>query len=174
MKLTVTEEFLWDIYSVLEKAGDVAGFILNPRAVKFMPGIKNPIFEKYRHQKSKMRFEQLLYYAKRKKYIRIKSSEGNKTIILTKEGLSKALKASFKIELKGKRKDGKWIMLVFDIPQKYRKSRDLLRSILCSLGYKLFQQSVWVTPYDVLSKTEESLQFYSLDKFVKLFLIEKV
>ena len=95
-------------------------------------------------------------------------------VVLTKEGLGKILKASFKIEKKNKRKDGKWVMLIFDIPQKYKKSRELLRGVLHNLGYKLLQQSVWVTPYDVSEKTEKLLQFYSLDNFVKLFLIEEM
>ena len=100
--------------------------------------------------------------------------KGNPTIILTKEGLSKALKASFEMEGKQKRKDGKWVMITFDVPEKWRKSRDLLRSILHNLGFKLFQQSVWVCPYDVSEKLETLLQMYNLDEFVKIFLIEEI
>lgn len=174
MKLTLTDKFLWDIYGILEKTEDVAAFILNPRAIKFMPGPKNPIFEKYRHDKNRAKFSKLVYYAKRNNYIRVESLKGKQAIILTKEGLSKALKASFEIEGRKKRKDGKWVMLIFDIPQKYKKSRELLRGVLHNLGYKLLQQSVWVTPYDVSEKTEKLLQFYSLDNFVKLFLIEEM
>ena len=95
-------------------------------------------------------------------------------MIITKLGISKALRASFKLGKAKKRKDGKWAMLIFDIPQKHRKSRDLLRSILLNLGYELFQQSVWVTPYDVSEKTEKLLQTHSLDRYVKIFLIEEL
>ena len=84
------------------------------------------------------------------------------------------MKASFIIEGKKKRDDGKWAMLIFDVPEKYRKSRDLLRSVLHNLGYKMFQQSVWITPYDVSDKTEKLLQMYNLDEFVKIFLIEEI
>ncbi|MBI3631407.1 MAG: CRISPR-associated endonuclease Cas2 [Candidatus Staskawiczbacteria bacterium] len=65
-------------------------------------------------------------------------------------------------------------MIAFDIPQKHRKARELLRSILENLGYKMFQQSVWVTSYDVSEKTERLLQAYSLDNYVKIFLVEKL
>ncbi len=174
MKLRVTDEFLWDIYSALEKVGDVVDFTLNPHAVKFMPGHNNPIFAKYRHDKNKKAFHDLVYYAKRKGFIAVKNLEGKKAIMLTKEGLSKALKASFIMKGKKKRKDGKWAMLIFDVPEKYRKSRNLLRSVLHNLGYKMFQQSVWITPYDVSEKTEKLLQMYSLDKYVKIFLIEEI
>ncbi len=111
---------------------------------------------------------------KRNGYIKAKNLENKQGIILTKEGISRALKASFKIENGKKRKDGKWAMLIFDVPEKYRKSRSLLRSILHNLGYKMFQQSVWISPYDVSEKTEKLLQIYSLDEYVKIFLIEEI
>lgn len=38
----------------------------------------------------------------------------------------------------------------------------------------MFQQSVWITSYDVSEKTEKLMQLYSLDKYVKIFLIEKI
>src|SRR3989344_2746508 len=73
-----------------------------------------------------------------------------------------------------KRKDNKWIMVIFDIPQKQWKARNLLKSILHNLKYRKFQQSVWVTPYDVFEKTEQLLQYYSLEKYVRIFLIEEL
>ena len=173
MKVPITDKFLWDIYNLLEKAGNAVDFILNPHAIKFMPGIKNPIFDKYKKEKGSKEFSKFIYYLKINNYIKIKNLEGKKTIILTKKGISKAFKASFKIEKRIKRKDGKWIMIIFDIPQKHRKSRILLKSILKNLDYKMFQQSVWITPYDVSSKTEQLLQMYSLDEYVKIFLVEE-
>lgn len=174
MKLSITDKFLWDIYSMMHKTGNTIDFMLNPHMAKFLPGPKNPIFEKYRREKGVKNFAKFFHYLKRNNYIKIESLKDKKAIILTKEGLSKALKASFIVEGKQKRKDGKWTMLIFDVPEKYRKSRDLLRSILQNLGYKMFQQSVWITPYDVSEKTERLMQVYSLDEFVKIFLTEEI
>jgi hypothetical protein len=177
MKLTITDEFLWDIYKVLEKAGDVTNFILNPHSSKWQSlygDNKNPIFDKYRHDKNKAKFKKLVYYAKTKGYITVKSLEGKKAVLLTKKGLDKAFKASFLLDDKQKRKDGKWVMLIFDMPAKNRKARDLLRSTLRNLGYRMFQQSVLITPYDVSEKTEKLLQMYSLEEYVKIFLTEEI
>jgi hypothetical protein len=175
MKLPITDQFLWDVYSLINKTGDVFDFVTKPPTMaNWLPGPRNPVFKKYRSDKNKAKFAKLIYYLKTRNYIKVKNLEGKKAIILTKEGLGRTLKASFKIEKKKKRKDGRWIMLIFDMPEKRRKSRDLLRSILFNLGYKMFQQSVWITPYDVSDKTESLLQFYSLDKYVKIFLIEEI
>lgn len=173
MKLSVTEKFLWDIYNILQKTEDATISILSPSLAKYYLRIGNPVFDKYRHGKNKKVFNNLVYYAKRKGLITTKSLEGKPAIMITKEGLGKALKANFIMEGEKKRKDGKWIMLIFDIPEKYRKSRDLLRSILHNLGYKMLQQSVWVTPYDVLDTTEKLLLMHSLEKYVKIFLTEE-
>lgn len=177
MKLPLTDQFLWDVYKFLEASGDVVSFIFSPRrTIHDLPGPKNPVIGKYLRDKNRQKFSQMIYHLKQNNYIKVKNLRGNHALILTKKGIDKALQAKFKLDNnnKQKRKDGKWVMLIFDVPEKYRKSRDLLRSILHNLGYKMFQQSVWVTPYNVSEKTEELLQTYSLEDFVRIFLIEKI
>lgn len=177
MRMQITDQILWDIYNVLDKTGDILRFIKRPPIMTgYLTGsdLNGPIFEKYRKDIGRARFNRLIYYLKKNNYIKSENLRGNKAMVLTKKGLSKALRASFKAEGRTKRKDNKWIMLIFDIPEKYKKSRNLMRSVLCNLGYKMLQQSVWITPFDVSEKTEKLLQFYSLDKFVRIFLIEKL
>ncbi len=176
MKLSLTDKFLWDVYKALEQTGDVIDFVIAPRHTKLdrLLGLQNPIFEKYRHEKNGAKFSKLVYYAKRNNYIKEENLKSKQGFLLTKKGLSKALKASFLIEGKPKRKDGKWIMLIFDVPEKQKRRRNLLRSILHNLGYKLFQKSVWISPYDVAEKTENLLQLHSLGSYVKIFLIEEI
>jgi len=176
MKLPITDKFLWEIYNFIEKTEPIADFLLSNtyKKSKILLGDQNPVFEKYKKERGRKEFSRFIYYLKRKNCIKIENLKGKKAIILTNEGISKALKASFYLENNKKRKDGKWIMLMFDIPEKNRKARNMLKSILYNLGYKLLQQSVWITPYDVSEKTEQLLQLYSLDIYVKIFLIEKI
>ena len=175
MKLPITDKFLWEMYKYIEKADDVLDFILSNkyRQGRILMGGENPVFRKYQKEMGKRNFSKFVYYIKKCNYIKVEGLKSKKTIIFTKDGISKVLKASFKSENKKKRKDGKWIMIIFDVPEKYPKTRNLLRSLLHNLEYKLLQQSVWVTPYDVLEKTEQLLQLHSLDDYVKIFLIEK-
>ena len=178
MKIPISDQFLWDAYNVLEEIREITYPLFHRRAgYPMLPAQINPVVEKYRRIRNKKQFNKLIYYLKVNNYIRVNNLKGKQAIALTDKGIDKALKAHFKIEgnqERKKRKDKKWIMLIFDVPEKYKKSRELLRSILQRLGYKLFQQSVWVTPYDVSEKTEELLQFYNLDEFVRIFLVEEV
>ncbi len=178
MKVPVTDQFLWDLYGLLEGVEDVAGFLLNPRAAKWgrLWAEQNPVFEKYRKEKGHRRFNDMIYHLKKNNYIKVKKLEGKEAAVLTQKGRDKAAKVFLKMDhgKAKKRSDGKWIMIIFDIPQRHNKARNLLRSVLVNLGYKLFQHSVWVTQYDVSEKTEELLQRYSLDEYVHIFLIEKL
>ncbi len=178
MKINLTDQFLWDMYSFFEKAGDITRVVFRRRRTLYdvSPGPKNPVFEKYKKMNNRRQFNNLIYQLKKHNFIKVENLKGNNAIMLTKKGIDKAIRARFKLEKKNdkKRKDGKWIMIIFDIPQSRRKSRNLLRSILKNLGYKMFQHSVWITPYDVSEKTEELLQWYSLDSYIRLFLIEKL
>jgi DNA-binding transcriptional regulator PaaX len=49
---------------------------------------------------------------------------------------------------KSRRWDGKWRVLIFDIPEKRRGLRQQLTSLLRTIGFQRLQDSVWVYPYD--------------------------
>lgn len=62
--------------------------------------------------------------------------------------------------------DGKWRIILFDIPEKKRALRDYLRSVIKRCGFKEFQKSIWVHPYkipDFLKEIlgEENILFYT-------------
>lgn len=67
---------------------------------------------------------------------------------LTEEGEKEAEKIRLKLEMtKSKLRDGKWRIIVFDVPEKLRGKRDLLRRELISFGFKQLQKSVWAYPH---------------------------
>ena len=178
MKLPITDQFLLDIYDILERGGDIAHFFFRRRRTMrdVAPDPSDSRIKRYIKELSREQFNRLIYHLKKNNWIKVENLKSNKTLIMTKEGIDKAVKASFKIDnqRRNKRKDGKWIMVIFDIPKKDNRKRGILRSVLQNLGYKMFQKSVWITPYDVFEKTEKSLQFYLLDKYIRIFLIEEV
>lgn len=178
MKIPITDKFLWDVFNVTSKTEDALRFIVHPPRTwrDVFWSTDDPIYQKYYKILKPRRFSQFIYYLKKNNFIKVDGLKGNRTLMLTKKGFNKAVRAQFQLENDSisKRRDGKWIMLIFDIPEKYKKSRELLRNILYRLKYKMFQQSVWITPYDVSERTEELIQEYSLDEFVKIFLIEEI
>ena len=48
---------------------------------------------------------------------------------------------------KPKKWDGKWRMLIFDIPERKRPLREKIRNTLLDIGFQRLQDSVWIYPY---------------------------
>lgn len=109
---------------------------------------------------------------------RLVSSKENKDgfaeIILTKEGERKALK--FKIdemEIKKPAKwDGEWRVVIFDIPDKFKKAREALRKKLKDLGFIKLQESVFVFPYECEDEINFIVEVFLIRPFVRFMKVK--
>ncbi|TSC68188.1 MAG: phenylacetic acid degradation operon transcriptional regulator, paaX family [Parcubacteria group bacterium Gr01-1014_72] len=76
--------------------------------------------------------------------------DGRGFLSLTPKGEAKLRQleyADYKLK-KPKRWDGKWRVLIFDIPERRKRTRERIRRTLATIGFRLLQRSVWVYPYD--------------------------
>ena len=175
MKLPITDKFLWDLYNAIEATGRAYSAVSPPRSVKqYLYRDVIRLRKEYERRKARRTFSQFIHYLQTKGYIKVKNLERTKGIMLTSKGAEKALRVKRKVTGRKKRKDGKWIMIVFDVPEEKRVLRQILRGALIEMGYEMFQQSVWVCPYDVFDETEGVIREYRLIPYVKLFLIEEI
>lgn len=51
----------------------------------------------------------------------------------------------------------KWVIVIFDIDEKSRKQRNVLRNMLKNVGFGMLQQSVWITPLPIGQDIKESI-----------------
>jgi len=175
MKLSITDRFLWDLYKCIEQANQTYDLLAPPRSLyQYVYRDRIRLRREYERQKAKKSFGLFVQYLQEKGYIKVKALKGTNGVVLTPKGAGRVLQVKRKLKEKKKRPDGKWIMIIFDIPEKKRQTRGLLREALLDLGYQKLQQSVWVSPYDVYHETEEAVRSYHVVPCVKLFLIEEV
>ena len=82
--------------------------------------------------------------------IKFETKNGQKFVRLTLKGKQELAKYELgDLEIKKPKKwDRKWRIVIFDIKEKRRKTRDILRNTLNRLGFIKLQNSVWVFPYD--------------------------
>lgn len=66
--------------------------------------------------------------------------------------------------------DGRWRVVIFDIPEIDKKTREYLRLKLISLGFGKLQKSVYISPLDVLADLKEYLQ--NLNLYGKVIVFE--
>lgn len=93
-----------------------------------------------------------------------------KKIRITRHG-RKRLSQRFPVYLTKRPWDGKIYLITYDLPEKRRKERNLLREYLRRLGCTMLQASVWVSVYD----PRQLVQEWALDKdFEELILVSDV
>lgn len=94
-----------------------------------------------------------------------KAIEGEReNIILTEKGRQRAKKYRIDsmITKKPKHWDGKWRMIVFDIPEADRAKRDAVRNKLKQLNFYKLQESIWIYPYDCRQAVSHLVDYYDL------------
>lgn len=120
--------------------------------------------QKKNPHKNDPRFQNNFYYLKRKGYLNIVTKNHQTHISLTEKGKKMAGKYQIddlKIE-KQHKWDGKYRLVLFDIPQITRIKRDVLRGKLKELGFYGLQQSVWVCPYPCEKEIKLLQEFFGL------------
>ncbi|OGZ42647.1 MAG: hypothetical protein A3C80_04550 [Candidatus Ryanbacteria bacterium RIFCSPHIGHO2_02_FULL_45_43] len=97
-------------------------------------------------------------------------------IILTPAGkrLSRRYHIGELTILKPKRWDGNWRMVIYDIPEKYRKARDILRDQLKLLGFYELQKSVWVYPFPCGDVVKFLIDMYEIEEYVHFVTIQHI
>ena len=104
------------------------------------------------------------------------NSDGTITMVLTDKGKEKAL--TYKLDemeiKKPEHWDGKWRIVLFDIPEKMRWVRDVFRHHLNQLGFYEFQKSVFVHPFDCQDEIDYLIEFYNARKFIRFIVAESL
>ncbi|MFH1967800.1 MAG: hypothetical protein ABIJ84_00245 [bacterium] len=94
---------------------------------------------------------------------------------LTKKGKLKALDYYFdNFKIENRNWDGKFRILVFDVPERLRKGRDALRWKIKRLGFHELQKSVFVIPYECREEVDFVTDYFDLKKNVHYGVLESI
>jgi len=98
------------------------------------------------------------------------NENGSVALVLSEDGKKKILTYNIdNISInKPEKWDGKWRIVLFDIPNFKKKERDILRSILKRIGFAKYQESVFVLPYECKKEFDYIVEFYQLRPYVRL------
>ena len=104
----------------------------------------------FKTARQKAGFSRTFQQLKEKGLIQFQNKDGRVTAFLTDKG--KIFIDGIDLKkiniIENKKWDNKWRVVIFDIPQKRRIARDLLRDRLKEFGFKQIQASVWTYPYE--------------------------
>ena len=65
-------------------------------------------------------------------------------------------------------RDHVWKLVIFDIPEKHKYVRNVLRAKLKALHFKKWQNSIWASPFALDEEIEKELDLLSKKFFVRL------
>jgi len=104
------------------------------------------------------------------------NADGTITLVLTERGKEKVLTYNIdNMEIKKPvRWDGKWRIVLFDIPEKIKKVREAIRGHLKNLGFYEFQKSVFVYPYNCKDEIDYLIEFYNIRRFVRFVVADEI
>lgn len=107
-----------------------------------------------------------------------KLADGSFKLILTESGKQQAKKLRLLGDSinfsKPKHWDGKWRIVLFDIPEKNRAFRDILREHLRALDFFKLQHSVFVSPQPLEKPILELVALYSAEPYVRVITATKI
>lgn len=68
--------------------------------------------------------------------------------------------------------DMKWRLVIYDVPEEHRSSRDQIRFLIKKLGFKQLQQSVWAHPLPCLNEFEQIQEAYGVQRHLLLLEVD--
>ncbi|MBU3968732.1 CRISPR-associated endonuclease Cas2 [Patescibacteria group bacterium] len=108
--------------------------------------------------------------------IEIENRNGIKVARLTEKGNMELINKQVlgKKYWKPNRWDGKWRIIIFDIKEKRKQTRDKLRKQLLNIGFVKLQNSVWAYPYDCEDIVALMKANLKIGKDVLYLVVEKI
>ncbi len=94
---------------------------------------------------------------------------GDTEIVLNETGKQKILRFDLdKLKIaKPTRWDGKWRVVIYDVPEKLKVGRETLRAKLKELGFHEWQKSVFVHPYPCRDQIDFVAEVFELRNYIR-------
>ncbi len=123
----------------------------------------------YEHAKklgvSKKKAYRMIYDLKRREYIAIST---NDSVVLTNKAKIKVIDAI----VNNNRKDGKYRLISFDIPEIMRVERNHFRRTIKRMGFRQVQQSLWVSDKNIGDLVDAAAKEYKVSSYVSYFIAD--
>lgn len=132
-------------------------------------------YDKFR-QNDKEKFRKEMYRLKRAGVVKKYIDKKGEFVEITPKG-QKWLKKYFTEQLEIEQPvkwDKKWRMVIFDIPDRKKTERDILREKLERLGFLKLQESVYVFPFECGNEIEALKKMYLIEPCVQYVLADRI
>ena len=163
-KKSIPNELLLDIWKIINEKGS-SRF---DSSCQF-PNLKRKYFRWY--------FRGLIVL-RNNGYIKSVNSSSNKIYVITQRGFVRiAWLRLFELPQKSVKSgewDYRWRIVCYDIPERKKEIRDILRGLLIKLGFMRYQKSIWISPLEIPNEFKELIKELSLDRWVRVIITDNI
>lgn len=141
-----------------------------------MPGLPKALIEIHKAFKgaSKRDLGKIIKRLNKQKMLSITEHEGKFTVEITEKGKRRLLEYDFEnISLSSQRRDGKWRLIIFDIPEIRKGNREIFRKKLKELGCIRLQDSVFASAFPCRNEIDFLCNFLGISDSVSLVKLDK-
>lgn len=100
----------------------------------------------------------------------IELPDGSTRLVLSEKGNKQILKFNFedlRMPKSGKW-DGKWRFVIFDLPERYKRERDLFRYKLKTMGFYQVNRSVWLNAHPCKREIDFVSEYLRISAYVRV------
>ena len=116
-----------------------------------------------------------LYNLKRSGYVQKREKKNQSFFHLTPKGKLQIMKYLHLERLKLDKWDGRWRIVIFDLPERLKKWRNYLRTELKNnFGFWPLQESVYITPHPVTGDLDMLLKEWNLRKYFRYLTVMEI
>jgi len=170
-----------EVLALVGKGLLLAGLIFAPRYSRFLSinDENNPSSQelyKYYKYYNLPSLKRTLKRLEKQKMIVVKETPEEQIVELTEKGKTRILRyavGEFDVR-KPDRWDGRWRIIIYDVPDKKKGSRDILRNMLHRMGFLKLQKSVYLFPFPCGEEIEFLRAYYGLDQDVTMLVTSKI
>lgn len=166
----ITKEILLGIL----KTGAVLGLAI------FAPGVLK-VFKNYAYDNQWEEFypssiEKVARRLYRRGFVKVEYESGSPVVTITDKGRVEVLKYDLnRLDIKPmKNWDKRWRIVIFDISEKYRNVRNLVRDKLREIGFYKMQESVFIFPYPCEKEIKYLREVLEVPHSIKLIRADRI
>lgn len=113
----------------------------------------------------------IVHRLKEKGWVKTYKNEGKIIVKLTGRGRNQL---AIESALKQHKWDGQFRIVIFDIPEKHRKVRDVLRRRLKEWGFVAWQKSIWASKKDLADLLRDFIKELGVEEWVLVLVAKDV
>lgn len=166
-----------NVLALLGRGAVLSAALLIPKSAPALISLikESPDWESWKRYNMSY-LQRTLRRLEKQKHVEILYENGQEIIRLTKLGQRKILKYSLDsltIDTP-KHWDGKWRLVLYDVPVKEKQLGDLIRQALRNMNFYAIQDSVYIFPYPCFDQIEFLRAYYQLGDKVQYMLIDRI